>query len=100
MLTLFKISLRNNMSLKEQWSWLKFIKGFFDGKNYAKAIVLGTCLFIIILIVVSVHGFVSSKFHKTPTPTNQVGTNQGIIANSTEDKSGNSYSLFNLFNWK
>lgn len=85
---------------KEQWDWLKFFKGFFDGKNYAKAIVLGVCLCVILLIVVSVHGFISSKLHKPATPTQAVGTNQGIIATKNEDKSGNSYSLFNLFNWK
>lgn len=85
---------------KEQWDWLKFFKGFFDGKNYAKALVFGFCLFIILLIGVSVHGFISSKLGKKPIPTQQVGSNQGIIATQNEDKSGNTYSLFNLFNWK
>lgn len=87
------------MEPKEQWSWLKFIKGFFDGKNYAKAIVLGFCLLVMIIIGVSVHGFIKSKFNK-PLPTQAVGTNQGVIATKNEDKSGNTYSLFNLFNWK
>ena len=84
----------------DAWSWRKFFGGFFSGKNYAKAIVLGFCLFVILLIAVSVHGFIRSKFGKAPIPTQAVGSNQGIIATKNEDKSGNSYSLFNLFNWK
>jgi hypothetical protein len=84
---------------KEGWDWLKFIKGFFDGRNYAKALVFGFCLTVILVVGVSVHGFISSKLNKK-TPTQAVGTNQGIIATKNEDKSGNSYSLFNLFNWK
>lgn len=85
---------------KENWDWIKFFKGFFDGKNYAKAIVLGVCLFIILIIGVSVHGFISSKFNKPKPPTQSVGTNEGIIATKNEDKSGNTYSLFNLLNFK
>lgn len=88
------------MADKEHLDGFKFLKGFFDPKNYAKAIVLGFCLFIVVLIVVSVHGYISAKLHKVPTPTQSVGTNQGIIATKNEDKTGNTYSLFNLFNWK
>jgi len=84
---------------KEQWSWLKFFKGFFDGKNYAKAVVIGFCMIVILIIVFSVVNTISSRFKKVQ-PTQAVGTNQGIIATKNEDKSGNQYSLFNLFNWK
>lgn len=87
-------------STGERWDWVKFFKGFFDGKNYAKALVFGVCLFILLLIAVSVHGFISSKLHKPTVPAQAVGTNQGIIATKNEDKTGNTYSLFNLFNWK
>lgn len=84
---------------KETWSWLKFFKGFFDGKNYAKALVLGFCMMVILVIGFSVYGFFKSKF-KATVPTQSVGTNQGVIATKNEDKSGNTYSLFNLVNWK
>lgn len=85
---------------KEHWNWPKFIKGFFDGKNYAKALVFGVCLFIIVVIAFSVITTITSHFKKSPPPTQTVGTNQGIIATKNEDKTGNTYSLFNLFNWK
>ena len=82
------------------WSWGKFFGGFINGKNYAKAIVLGFCLLVVIVIVFSVASVIKSKFHKTAQPTQAVGTNQGVIATQNEDKSGNTYSLFNLVNWK
>ena len=85
---------------KETWSWLKFVKGFFDGKNYAKAVVLGFCMTVILIVVFSVTSVIKSRFGKPAQPTQAVGTNQVIIATKNEDKSGNSYSLFNLFNWK
>jgi len=83
----------------ELWSWPKFFKGFFDGRNYAKAIVLGFCMTVIVIIAFSVITVITSKLKKV-TPTQAVGANQGIIATKNEDKSGNTYSLFNLFNWK
>jgi len=81
------------------WSWGKFFKGFITGKNYAKALVLGFCMIVILVIVTSVYQAISSRLLKKP-PTQTVGSNQGIIATQNEDKSGNTYSLFNLFNWK
>lgn len=84
---------------KELWDWKKFFAGFFDGRNYAKAIVLGVCMIVILVIVTSVAQTIRSRFSK-PTTSQAVGTNQGIIATQNEDKSGNTYSLFNLFNWK
>ena len=88
------------MPLDEVWSWGKFFTGFVSGKNYAKAVVLGFCMIVIVSIVFCVGSVIKSKFHKTAQPTQAVGTNQGIIATKNEDKSGNQYSLFNLFNWK
>lgn len=95
-----KSLLRTELEYKEPWSWSKFLKGFFDGKNYAKAIVLGVCFIIVLIIIFSVHGFISSKLHKAPPPSQTVGENKGIIATNNEDKQGNSYSLLNLFNWR
>lgn len=79
----------------ENWSWGKFFKGFFDGRNYAKAIVLGFCMMVIALIGFSTYYFIKSKLVK-PIPT--VGTNSGTI--NTVNKEGNSWSLINLFNWR
>ena len=79
----------------ENWSWSKFIKGFFDGRNYGKAIVLGFCMMVILLIGFSTYSFVKSKLVK-PVPT--VGTNSGTVNNV--NKEGNSWSLINLFNWR
>jgi len=87
------------MSDSENWNWRKFFSGFFNGKNYGKAVVLMFCMFIIGLIAFCVVTTVASRFKKI-TPTQTVGTNQGIIATKNEDKSGNTYSLLNLFNWK
>lgn len=83
----------------ENWSWGKFFKGFFDGRNYAKAIVLGVCMIVVLVIVTSVYSSIKHRFFPTK-PEQSIGTNQGIIATKNEDKSGNTYSLFNLFNWK
>ncbi len=85
------------MPSDESWSWKKFFSGFINGKNYAKAIVLGVCMIVILVIVTSVAATLKSRFSK---PSQSVGPNQGIIATKNEDKSGNTYSLFNLFNWK
>ena len=85
---------------KETWSWGKFFSGFFDGRNYAKAVVLGFCMIVILIIVFSVASVIKSRFSKPAQPTQAIGANQGIVATKNEDKSGNTYSLFNLFNWK
>lgn len=83
----------------ESWSWAKFFKGFVDGRSYAKALVLGFCMIVILVIITSVYQTISFRLLKK-APTQAVGTNQGIIATQNEDKSGNTYSLFNLLNWK
>lgn len=86
--------------IKEHWNWGKFFSGFFDGKNVAKSLVFGIWFLIILFLITAVHGFISSKLSKPQTPTQSVGSNQGIIATKNEDKQGNSYSLLNLFNWR
>lgn len=83
------------MPEQESWSWSKFFKGFVDGRNFAKALVMMFCMGIILTICFSVYTVVKAKFFK-PLPT--VGTNSGSIVNN--DKHGNSFSLFNLFNWR
>jgi len=90
------------MPLDEAWSWSKFFTGFISGKNYAKAVVMMFCMVVILIIVFSVASTIKSRFGKSTgsQSTETIGTNQGIVATQNEDKSGNSYSLFNLFNWK
>jgi heme exporter protein D len=83
----------------DSWSFKKFFMGFFSMKNYAKALVLGFCMTVILVIAFCVITTIASRFKKV-TPTQAVGTNQGIVATKNEDKSGNTYSLFNLLNWK
>jgi hypothetical protein len=64
----------------EGWSWSKFFKGFFDGKNYAKAVVMMFCMFVILIIVYSVTNTVSSRFKKPPvTQTESIGTVEGNV---------------------
>jgi len=87
------------MPLNEVWSWGKFFTGFISGKNYAKALVMMFCMVVILVIALSVGSVIKSRFGKKQL-TQAVGTNQGIVATSNEDKSGNTYSLFNLLNFK
>jgi len=83
----------------EPWSWSKFLLGIFNGRNYAKAIILGFCLLVVLVISFSVYKAISGHF--APQSSEQkIGTNQGIIATKNEDKKGNSVSLINLFNWR
>lgn len=83
----------------EHWSWGKFFKGFFDGRNYAKSIVLMFCSGIILVICFSTYTVIKSKFVKHQ-PTQTVGENSGTITTENTDKQGNTWSLVNLFNWR
>lgn len=83
-----------NPESKEQWSWAKFFKGFFDGKNYAKSIVLMFCSAVILFLGFSSYTFIKSKFEK---PTSSIETNNGTVTTTNTDKK--SWSLLNLFNF-
>ena len=85
------------MAEGETHSWVKFFKGFITGRNYLKAVVLGFCMVVILIIVISVGNMVKKIFVK-PIPTSSVGTNSGTVTTNNEDKRGNSFSLFNIFN--
>lgn len=76
------------------WNWAKFFKGFFDGKNYGKAIVMMFCMAVIIFLGFSSYTFIKSKFEK---PTSSIGTNNGTVTTTSTDKK--SWSLLNLFNF-
>lgn len=84
---------------KEAWSWSKFFKGFFDGRNFAKSIVLMFCGGIVILVTFSTYTVIKSKFVKAQ-PTQSVGTNSGTITTNNTDKQGNTWSLLNFFNFR
>ena len=79
------------MPQDEAWSWLKFFKGFFIGKNYAKAIVIGTCQAVILVIITCM--FLTAK--------NIIARNQGTIVQTdshakTENKNWNMFTLFKI----
>lgn len=78
---------------RDGWDWAKFFKGFFDGKNYAKAIVFMFCMAVILFLGFSSYTFIKSKFEK---PTSAIETNNGTVTTTNTDK--NSWSLLNLFN--
>lgn len=90
----------------EGWSWKKFLTGFFNGKNYAKAIVLGVCLTIILVIGYSTYEFIKSRFVR-PTATQAtaqtIGTNQGQVNTQNESHDNRDenagFNIINLSNW-
>lgn len=86
---------------RENWSWLKFLKGFFDGRNYAKAVVLGFCLIVIAIIVFSVYSFVKGFFDKPkPLPTQTIGTNSGSVCTVNKDnREDGGFKLLDLSKW-
>lgn len=83
----------------ENWSWKKFLLGIFDGRNYAKSLIFMFCSAIIIVICYSTFTVIKSKFVKVQ-PTQSVGENSGTIVTENTDKQGNTWSLFNIFNWR
>lgn len=87
--------------LKEQWSWSKFFKGFFDGKNYAKAIVLGFCLMVVLVMGFSTYTFIKSKLVKDkPLPTQTVGENSGVINTTNKDnREEGGFKILDLSKW-
>ena len=83
------------MADKETWSWKKFFLEIFDGRNYAKAIILGICGAIVLTICFCVYSVVKAKFIKPkPVPTQSVGTNQGQITTNNIDETKKGWQLF------
>lgn len=83
----------------EPWSWYKFFTGFFNGRNYAKAIVIGVCMAIVLTICFSVYSVIKSRFAKQKpgiVQTEQVGTNTGTInkADSHDSTEKKGWQLF------
>lgn len=61
------------MPQNEEWSWLKFIKGPFVGKNWAKALVLTTIQLVIIAVIGAVI-FTALTFFKKPNQNQKTDT--------------------------
>jgi len=77
----------------DNWSWKKLLLGVFDGRNYAKALVFGVCLAIIITLSYCVITVVKSRIIK-PIPTQSVETNQGEITTNNIDETKKGWQLF------
>lgn len=78
--------------IKEQWSWKKFLLGIFDGKNYAKAVVFGVCLAIIVsTLALSAMGviWVKDRFFKDKDkePLPDVVTGETVSIDKSTKKS-------------
>jgi hypothetical protein len=85
------------VSQEEIWSWKKFFKGFFVGKNYAKALVMMFCMMVIIVIGFSVYSTVMRYAKPKPViPTSSIGTNSGTVTNQTDtsNREKKSWQLF------
>lgn len=83
------------MADKENWSWRKFVLGIFDGRNYAKAIILGICGAIVLTICFCVYSVVKSKFIKPkPVQTQSIGTNQGQVTTNNSEETKKGWQLF------
>jgi len=86
------------MADKENWSWRKFVLGIFDGRNYAKAIILGICGAIVLTICFCVYSVVKSKFIKPkPVQTQSIGTNQGQVTTNNIEETNRGWSLIESF---
>lgn len=77
--------------IPENWNWKKFFIGFFDGKNYAKAIVIGTCQAIVVVIVACV--FLTAK-NIILRNTGTVITNESHT--KSETKNNNLFTLLKI----
>jgi len=85
------------MAKSESWSWKKFALGIFDGRNYAKAIILGMCGSIVLTICFCIYSVVKSKFIKPiPVQTQAVGTNQGTITTDNKQETKKTWQLFGV----
>ena len=88
-----KALLRLELDYKEPWSWAKFLKGPFDGKNYAKAIVIGICMLIILTIGYSLYKLFNPMLKHSDTSSSKISHNQGTI--TTEDSHATSSVIHN-----
>jgi ABC-type lipoprotein release transport system permease subunit len=82
---------------KENWSWGKFFSGFFDGKNYAKAIVMMFCMVVIISIGFALYSTIMRYVKPKAQPIPQVqtiGTNSGTVVTDNKQEEKKAWQLF------
>jgi len=83
------------MAEREQWSWKKFLSGIFDGRNYAKSIIMMFCMAVILIIVFSVASVIKSRFGKEkPAEIEQIGTNTGTVTKTDSHDEKKGWQLF------
>ena len=70
----------------EGWSWLKFLGGVFNGRNYAKAIIFTICQAVILGILLCVFLVVRGYMRPRPVPTD-TSTLSGQTVTQNIDKS-------------
>lgn len=88
----------------ESWSWKKLATGPFNGKNYAKAAVLGLCQLIILCIVGAlVFTVVTLRGCQRQRTETTIGTNSGVVnqsdSHSVTTVTNHYYPLSDLFSW-
>lgn len=73
---------------EEPFTWSKFVRGFITGKNYAKAIVLGIIMLVLVFLGYSAYKEISGLFVKTPPVVSTISnTGGGTVESKTESKS-------------
>lgn len=85
----------------EQFSWVKWFKGFIPGLNTAKAVVIIFQIVLVLSIGFCIYFTVNKLFIKKAAPVTQTqsyGTVSGDVYDShdTKNKDSKSYSLINL----
>jgi len=76
------------------WSWPKFFKGFFDGKNYAKSIVFLFCMLVIVSIIGAVAYTVMNLLPQKKAAQPQVINSSGGAVDTSTKKTW--WSLFEV----
>jgi len=92
------------MPQDESWSWGKFAKGAFVGKNYGKAVILGFCQLIILCVigalVFTVLNIRGCQGQKSDT---KIGTNTGVVNQTDSHEStqvtNHYYPLSDVLSW-
>lgn len=92
------------MPQDEAWSWSKFAKGIFIGKNYSKALVLGFCQLVILCILGAlVFTAMNLRGCQGQKDYTKIGTNTGTVNqldnHATTQITNHYYPLSDVFSW-
>lgn len=85
--------------MAEPWSWGKFFTGFIDGRNYAKAIVLGVCMVIMLSIGFCVYSVVRNKFPKPNERPDIITAETASVDKSTRTLTQTNLPFSHIFNF-